>query len=159
MNSELNSQNSELIECPICTQKLPPEAFGVSNARPSGRNLYCKACLRKKTKEARQRLRAYRARPAIASAANRDAFALQNHKRPLTERILEAIQLGHHSYDNIDRAVRVVNRESKDKFGEAIATLLLDTHEIRYERNGDARFYFLRSAAPAVTPIGRERAA
>ncbi len=150
--------------CGICKQELPLVDFGINTARPNGRNLYCKNCRNEKAESARARLRAYRAsREAVdmlkshqeqgaelPPAMALDGIRLKDSRLPLTERILEAIQLGHRGYKDIQRAVRIEKYESRDRFGEAIAKLLLDTRQIRYEGEGDSRCYFIREAEPMI---------
>ena len=176
MSQSLNTQNlsgqegglapalaAETMVCPLCPEESGPQPianFGICRKRKTGRNLYCKTCINKKVGKSRVRVRDYHAsRKKLLAAAEesgadttfvRDAFDLRDFKRPLTQRILSAIELGHHSYENIDRAVRVVGRESEYAFGDAIAELLIWRRQIRYEGADDARMYFLREAEPVV---------
>jgi len=57
--------------CPLCNLELSREDdFGVVRARPDGRNLYCKSCIRKKVTASRQKRRLIRlARQAARQAA------------------------------------------------------------------------------------------
>src|SRR5262249_23822006 len=58
MNAEAEVVCSK--QCPICTQDLPLEEFGVCRARKDGRNLYCISCIRKKVTESRRALKEYK---------------------------------------------------------------------------------------------------
>jgi hypothetical protein len=168
-----------MINCPICSQFLPLAAFGICRARKNGHNLYCKDCVNKKVTDSRRYQREYRTMryaarlaadlAAVASMAENpetapEEFGLKDRRVPLTLRILKAIGLGHHTYNNIETAVRHKGRESKDQFGDAITTLLLHTREVRYEGTGDSRRYFLREVevvrkADVMSPRARTSAA
>src|SRR5689334_9438102 len=54
-------QTEMLVKCPLCSGDLPASSFGVCRSRSSGRNLYCKKCIRNKVTAARLKLKDYKA--------------------------------------------------------------------------------------------------
>jgi hypothetical protein len=155
---------SEVVEsklCPRCNSRLPLAEFGVSRARKDGRNIYCKRCNRERTNASRQAARERRTRHSdtrhtlIASSrirlceegAQGASVALVRGAvgRPMsclspTERIKEAIKAGPKTQKEILEDTKL----SKDEIGEALADLLLWTHEIGTKTVGDTRLYFLK---------------
>lgn len=154
--------------CPICSRRLPLSEFGLCRARRSGRNLYCKPCILKKVKQSRAALRDYlRARQRAASIAQ-VAVAAQS-ERPTPHRAAERCGHGflteaecsspkHLATDRVvaaihhgSRIVREILCEcyslSTNEIEDALATLILDTREVRTELRGDERFYFLIETA------------
>lgn len=49
----------ETRRCGLCAEDLPVGDFGICRARRSGRNLYCKECIRKKGKQGRRVVKEY----------------------------------------------------------------------------------------------------
>src|SRR5678815_993472 len=139
-------------DCPICAQSLPLSEFGICRARKDGRNLYCKSCIRKKVTESRQVLREYKsARKRYVSQQTLEAQgsdASQNLSRLLSklspiERVREAIKKNARTQKEIAQETKL----GKDEIGDALANLLLWTHEIRTEVVDNTRMYFINEAA------------
>lgn len=147
----------ETKDCPICAQALPVSEFGICRARKDGRNLYCKSCIRKKVTESRQVLREYKsARKRYVSQQTLEAqgndAASQNLSRLLSklspiERVREAIKKNARTQKEIAQETKL----GKDEIGDALANLLLWTHEIRTEVVDNTRMYFIRDATESVT--------
>ena len=153
----------ETKDCPICSQTLPLSEFGICRARKDGRNLYCKSCIRKKVTESRQVLREYKsARKRYVSQQALEAgneTSSQNLSRLLSklspiERVREAIKKNARTQKEIAQETKL----GKDEIGDALANLLLWTHEIRTEVVDNTRMYFINeavetSAVPIETPL------
>jgi hypothetical protein len=147
----------ETKDCPICAQALPVSEFGICRARKDGRNLYCKSCIRKKVTESRQVLREYKsARKRYVSQQTLEAQAndssSQNLSRLLSklspiERVREAIKNGAKTH----KEIRTSSKLGDDEVGDALANLLLWTHEIRTEVVDNTRMYFINDASQADT--------
>ena len=143
--------------CPICIQALPLSEFGVCRARSDGRNLYCKSCIRKKVTDSRRALREYRsARKKGVSHPISDETGLPltdgdsastspgnyprlTNKMSPGDRVREAIRKGARTQKQIAQETKL----GKDEIGDALATLLLWTREIRTEMVDNTRFYYL----------------
>lgn len=146
----------ETKDCPICAQALPVSEFGICRARKDGRNLYCKSCIRKKVTESRQVLREYKsARKRYVSQQTLEAqgsdSSSQNLSRLLSklspiERVREAIKKNARTQKEIAQETKL----GKDEIGDALANLLLWTHEIRTEVVDNTRMYFINDASEAV---------
>jgi len=148
--------------CPICNQDLPLSEFGVCRARSDGRNLYCKSCIRKKVTNSRRALREYRsARKRGAShpvseetglpVVEGDSTSQGNYPRLMIklspgERVREAIRKGARTQKQIAQETKL----GKDEIGDALATLLLWTREIRTEMIDNTRIYYLNEAETAL---------
>lgn len=149
----------ETAYCPICClpgQSLPVSEFGICHARPSGRNLYCKACIRKKVANARRELREYLAtqkrrrageverlvtRP-LKVRCDADGVLLPNELRLRCnephERVFSAIYHGARTQREIVRATGLCY----DGIGDALAILLLgDPKRIKAHTVDDVRCY------------------
>jgi len=147
----------ETKDCPICAQALPVSEFGICRARKDGRNLYCKSCIRKKVTESRQVLREYKsARKRYVSQQTLEAqgndSSSQNLSRMLSklspiERVREAIKKNARTQKEIAQETKL----GKDEIGDALANLLLWTHEIRTEVVDNTRMYFINDASETVT--------
>lgn len=147
----------ETKDCPICAQALPVSEFGICRARKDGRNLYCKSCIRKKVTESRQVLREYKsARKRYVSQQTLEAqgndSSSQNLSRLLSklspiERVREAIKKNARTQKEIAQETKL----GKDEIGDALANLLLWTHEIRTEVVDNTRMYFINDAAETMT--------
>ena len=149
--------------CPRCNLELQLSEFGISRARKDGLNIYCKACNRDRTNASRQAARERRARlKDIRDGAGDDVaeqFIVPRQPVPggsartflgrtlntLTpaERIKEAIRLGPKTQKQLLEETKL----SKDEIGEALADLILWTHEIRTVVSGETRLYFLNEQA------------
>ena len=140
--------------CPICTLDLPLAEFGVCRARKDGRNLYCKSCIRKKVTESRRALKEYRsARKRYVSQPIGDGTELSangaDYPRTLSklsplERVRESIRKGAHTQGEIAKATGL----GKDQIGDALATLLLWTREIKTKIVDNKRTYALVESEP-----------
>ena len=158
--SKMKSSPERALEtknCPICTQALPLSEFGICRARKDGRNLYCKSCIRKKVTDSRQVLREYKsARKRYVSQQTLEAqgndSSSQNLSRLLSklspiERVREAIKKGCRTH----KQIRTEAKLGDDEVGDALANLLLWTHEIRTEVVDNTRMYYINDASEAVT--------
>lgn len=155
----MKSDAEQILEtkfCPICSNELPLSEFGICRARKDGRNLYCKSCIRKKVTESRQVLREYKsARKCYVSQQTLEAQAsdsAQNLSRLLSklspiERVREAIKKGSRTQNEIRKGSKL----GDDEVGDALANLLLWTHEIRTEVVDNTRMYFINEAAEVET--------
>jgi hypothetical protein len=143
-------QALETKDCPICSQALPLSEFGICRARKDGRNLYCKSCIRKKVTESRQVLREYKsARKRYVSQQSLETGndSSQNLTRLLSklspiERVREAIKKNARTQKEIAQETKL----GKDEIGDALANLLLWSHEIRTEVVDNTRMYFINEA-------------
>lgn len=146
-------------DCPICSQALPLSEFGICRARKDGRNLYCKSCIRKKVTESRQVLREYKSarkryvtQQTLETQSNDSTSSSQNLSRMLSklspiERVREAIKKNARTQKEIAQETKL----GKDEIGDALANLLLWTHEIRTEVVDNTRMYFINeSVDPAI---------
>ena len=149
----------DIKHCPICSQDLPIAEFGICRARKDGRNLYCKSCIRQKVTQSRRALKEYKsARKRYISQqiemtdliANDSAGAHYPSKSVSklspVERVRDAIRMGSRTQREIAQETKL----GKDEIGDALANLLLWTHEIRTQVVGNTRLYFLNEAGEAA---------
>lgn len=147
--------------CPICCQQLPLSEFGICRARPDGRNLYCKSCIRKKVTDSRRALKEYRsARKRAVSQPISEQTGLPlpdsdspsaNYPRMLsklspTDRVKQAIGNGARTQKEIRKSANL----SDDEVGDALANLLLWTREIRTELVDSTRLYYLNESETSL---------
>ena len=157
MKAELERNETKC--CPICSQALPLSEFGICRARKDGRNLYCKSCIRKKVTESRQVLREYKsARKRYVTqqdlqiqADSESASSSQHISRIISklspvERVREAIKKNARTQREIAHHTKL----GKDEIGDALANLLLWTHEIRTEVVDNTRMYFINESSEAA---------
>jgi hypothetical protein len=150
----------QLKHCPICSQDLPIAEFGICRARKDGRNLYCKSCIRQKVTRSRRALKEYKsARKRYISqqiemtemmasdSANSHYPSKSVSKLSPVERVRDAIRKG----SRTQREIALETKLGKDEIGDALANLLLWTHEIRTQVVGNTRLYFLNEAGEAAT--------
>jgi len=149
--------------CPICSLELPIEEFGICRARKDGRNLYCKSCIRQKVTQSRRALKEYKSarkryisqQVEITELLNGDTTngnhytAKSLSKLSPVERVRDAIRRGSRTQREIAQETKL----GKDEIGDALANLLLWTHEIRTQVVDNTRMYFLNDAAE---PAGLE---
>lgn len=149
----------ELKRCPRCEESLPLSEFGVCRARKDGLNLYCKGCIRQKIAQSRQALREYknarikhgstsvpeRSRLAIDTKAGFSPRRIARMLRKLSpaDRVREAIRCGAETQTEIAQVTKL----PKDEVCDALANLLLWTHEIRTQVINNTRRYFVNDAA------------
>lgn len=147
--------------CPICSIDLPISEFGICRARKDGRNLYCKSCIRHKVTQSRRALKEYKTarKKYIAqqvdiselfsadssTAAQYTAKAMS--KLSPVERVRDAIRRGSRTQKEIAQETKL----GKDEIGDALANLLLWTHEIRTQVVENTRLYFLNDSAEVAT--------
>src|SRR5262245_19347828 len=157
--AELNL-SPQFKNCPICTKELPISEFGICRARKDGRNLYCKSCIRQKVTQSRRALKEYKtARKKYISqqvdiaellssdvSGNGHYHAKQMSKLSPVERVRDAIRRGSRTQREIAQETKL----GKDEIGDALANLLLWTHEIRTQVVGNTRLYFLNEAGDAA---------
>jgi hypothetical protein len=161
--------------CGFCHQSLEMNAFGIVRQRKSGRNPYCKACMRTRVADSRAKrrgqARAKRASqqplPLIGEAPHRqpgrDANGLlvcdeiKNPKQPHHERVLSAIHQGARTQREIYNALGYrshVMVAAQDEIGESLALLMLGTPKLIKTSIVDGRRVFV----PAATIARKESA-
>lgn len=156
----------ELKRCPRCEESLPLSEFGVCRARKDGLNLYCKRCIRQKIAQSRQAMREYKnARikhgSTVAPETSRLAMNVKSGFSPRriarmlrklspADRVREAIRCGAREQKEIAQVTRL----PKDEVCDALANLLLWTHEIRTQIVNHKRMYFVNDAAEESTRPG-----
>lgn len=156
MNEE-NLSTPELKHCPICSQDLPIIEFGICRARKDGRNLYCKSCIRQKVTQSRRALKEYKSArkrysqqieitEMIAGDSTHYPSKSVSKLSPV-ERVRDAIRKGSRTQREIAQETKL----GKDEIGDALANLLLWTHEIRTQVVGNTRLYFLNDEGEAAT--------
>ena len=147
--------------CPICSKELSLSEFGICRARKDGRNLYCKSCIRQKVTQSRRALKEYKtARKKYISQQVDIAELLSSHssgnghyhakamsKLSPVERVRDAIRRGSRTQREIAQETKL----GKDEIGDALANLLLWTHEIRTQVVDNTRLYFLNDATDGAT--------
>jgi len=145
--------------CPICSIELPISEFGICRARKDGRNLYCKSCIRQKVTQSRRALKEYKTarkkyisqQVDIAELLSTDSsnghYAKAMSKLSPVERVRDAIRRGSRTQREIAQETKL----GKDEIGDALANLLLWTHEIRTQVVDNTRLYFLNEAAETAT--------
>lgn len=164
----------ELKRCPRCEESLTLSEFGVCRARKDGLNLYCKRCIRQKIAQSRQALREYRnARIKhgstvvpersrltidVKSGFSPRRIARMLRKLSPADRVREAIRCGARTQKEIAQVTKL----PKDEVCDALANLLLWTHEIRTQIVSHTRMYFVNDAAeeaanPAEPQARRKR--
>src|SRR5438105_15240534 len=143
----------ELKTCPRCEESLPLSEFGICRARKDGLNLYCKRCIRQKITQSRQALREYKnarikheatTNQPQAKADTKLNFSPRRIARMLrklspADRVREAIRCGAHTKKEIAQVTKL----PKDEVCDALANLLLWTHEIRTQIVRHQRMYFV----------------
>lgn len=149
--------------CPICSLELPISDFGICRARKDGRNLYCKSCIRQKVTQSRRALKEYKSarkrfisqQVEISELLHADSPAGTHYtakslsKLSPVERVRDAIRRGSRTQREIAQETKL----GKDEIGDALANLLLWTHEIRTQVVDNTRLYFINDA---VEPAGLE---
>jgi len=150
----------EVKHCPICSLELPISEFGICRARKDGRNLYCKSCIRQKVTQSRRALKEYKSarkryisqQVEISELINGDSSngshytAKSLSKLSPVERVRDAIRRGSRTQREIAQETKL----GKDEIGDALANLLLWTHEIRTQVVDNTRMYFLNDAAESA---------
>jgi len=157
---EENLLSPQLKHCPICSQDLPIAEFGICRARKDGRNLYCKSCIRQKVTQSRRALKEYKsARKRYISqqieitemmagdSASAHYPSKSVSKLSPVERVRDAIRKGSRTQREIAQETKL----GKDEIGDALANLLLWTHEIRTQVVGNTRLYFLNETEDTAT--------
>lgn len=151
----------DLKHCPICSKDLPISEFGICRARKDGRNLYCKSCIRQKVTQSRRALKEYKSarkryisqQVDIAELLSGDSSSgVQYPAKALSklspvERVRDAIRRGSRTQKEIAQETKL----GKDEIGDALANLLLWTHEIRTQVVGNTRLYFLNDSSETAT--------
>ena len=148
----------DLKHCPICSNDLPISEFGICRARKDGRNLYCKSCIRHKVTQSRRALKEYKTarkkyishQVEIAELFSTDSATATPYKAMSklspVERVRDAIRRGSRTQREIAQETKL----GKDEIGDALANLLLWTHEIRTQVVENTRLYFLNDSADAA---------
>ncbi len=148
---------SETKDCPICSQSLLLSEFGICRARKDGRNLYCKSCIRKKVTSSRQILREYK-------SARKRCVAQQVLETEIDEGVAQPLGRGLNKLSPVERVREAIRKNArtqkeiaqetklgKDEIGDALANLLLWTHEIRTEIVDSTRMYFINESLDEAT--------
>src|SRR5687768_15100435 len=151
-------------QCPICSKDLPISEFGICRARKDGHNLYCKSCIRQKVTQSRRALKEYKSarkkyisqQVEIAELLSGEPSNGHYHAKAMSklspvERVRDAIKRGSRTQREIAQETKL----GKDEIGDALANLLLWTHEIRTQVVDNTRLYFLNDASE---PAGIEEA-
>lgn len=161
MKQEIDLPPNVTKHCPICSLELPISEFGICRARKDGRNLYCKSCIRQKVTQSRRALKEYKSarkryisqQVEMTDLLNGDSSggghytAKSLSKLSPVERVRDAIRRGSRTQREIAQETKL----GKDEIGDALANLLLWTHEIRTQVVDNTRMYFLIDATePAV---------
>src|SRR5215211_29178 len=146
--------------CPICSKDLPVSEFGICRARKDGRNLYCKSCIRHKVTQSRRALKEYKSarkryiaqQVDIAEFLSADSSSGSYPSKAMSklspvERVRDAIRRGSRTQREIAQETKL----GKDEIGDALANLLLWTHEIRTRVVDNTRLYFLNDDAETAT--------
>jgi hypothetical protein len=149
----------DIKHCPICSQDLPIAEFGICRARKDGRNLYCKSCIRQKVTQSRRALKEYKSarkryisqQIEITDLIAGDTTGAHYPSKSVSklspiERVRDAIRKGSRTQREIAQETKL----GKDEIGDALANLLLWTHEIRTQVVGNTRLYFLNEAGEAA---------
>ncbi|MDQ3665724.1 MAG: hypothetical protein M3410_03830 [Acidobacteriota bacterium] len=149
----------EMKDCPLCNQALSLSEFGICRARKDGRNLYCKTCIRKKVTDSRHALREYKSArqryvtlqslesnemslaDSESHAVAQDVSRIVSKLSPI-ERVREAIKKNARTQKEIAQETKL----GKDEIGDALANLLLWTHEIRTQVIDNTRMYFINES-------------
>ena len=152
---EENQLSPQVKHCPICSQDLPITEFGICRARKDGRNLYCKSCIRQKVTQSRRALKEYKSarkkyisqQIEITELLPSDSASSSYSSRTISklspvERVRDAIRKGSRTQREIAQETKL----GKDEIGDALANLLLWTHEIRTQVVENTRLYFLNEA-------------
>src|ERR1044072_8033585 len=122
--------------CPSCDSDLPIDSFGICRARSDGRNLYCRSCIRAKVTIARRNLKEYKAirKRVLKEKYWRELTAVPiptqrpcKQKQSPVDRIRDLIR----QEPRTQRELRTATRLHKDVIGEALASLVLWTHEVK----------------------------
>ena len=146
--------------CPICSLELPISEFGICRARKDGRNLYCKSCIRQKVTQSRRALKEYKTarkryisqQVEISELISGDSTigthytAKSLSKLSPVERVRDAIRRGSRTQREIAQETKL----GKDEIGDALANLLLWTHEIRTQVVDNTRVYFINDPAESA---------
>ncbi len=153
--------------CPICCQHLPLSEFGVCRARPDGRNLYCKSCIRKKVTDSRRALKDYRSSrgrgkslpstdqaelPAEGETPSPSHYPRMLSQMSPVDRVREVIKGGARTQKEIRKGAQL----SDDEVGDALANLLLWTREIRTELVDNTRRYFINEPRRELARYGSD---
>jgi hypothetical protein len=162
MKQEIDLPPNVTKHCPICSLELPISEFGICRARKDGRNLYCKSCIRQKVSQSRRALKEYKSarkryisqQVEMSELLNGDSAggghytAKSLSKLSPVERVRDAIRRGSRTQREIAQETKL----GKDEIGDALANLLLWTHEIRTQVVDNTRMYFLIEATEP-TPV------
>ena len=153
--------DQQLKHCPICNNDLPVDSFGICRAHKSGRNLYCRSCIRAKVTIARRNLKEYKSiRQRVLqekywrelTTAPLPVVKSGKQKRSAVERIRELIR----EQPRTQRELRSATKLHKDVIGEALASLVLWTHEVKSRVEEGERTYYFVEEKPAPVVVNRK---
>ena len=133
----------QLVRCPVCEKPQSTDNFGICRSRPSGRNLYCKACIREKVQRSRVDIKKWRQlkrerRQRLIDAA---LTGLEVIKPSAEKRVIEAIESGART----QKEIRFYTRLTADEIADVICVLLLWRKQLTTIVHGDSRMYFLKA--------------
>ena len=130
----------DIKHCPICNLDLPISEFGICRARRDGRNLYCKSCIRQKVGASRKALKEHKATRKRLLELQPETLTNPFKLAPV-DRVRVAIENGSRTQAEIQRETKL----HKDEIGDALANLLLWTHEIKTGIVDGRRVYLLNT--------------
>lgn len=126
--------------CPTCNQNLRRSDFGIDRSRESGRNLYCKACCRAKSRAQRERL-------GVVPRKVRNSREKPEYRFGATERTMfqvrEAIAFGNRTRDAIEKFTGL----NEELISDCLAKLLFVQGELKSKRVGEDREFYLNTRA------------
>lgn len=132
------------VHCPQCKQDLDDGEFGVCRARSSGRNLYCKSCIRNKVNASREVVRQMKAakrarRPVLVEpiVIERKPYVLSPTVKTDVDRVRDAMNLGRQTWG----AIKAETKLGSDSLADAFMVLILDNEEVKCDRVNGERIY------------------
>lgn len=144
--------------CPACPEGprvLPLRSFGIVRSRPDGRNLYCRACVRRRMQESRAAAKLRKRQPAPAPCPVKppavSGFVFSGHRVDVEPLVLTAIDRfgGACSQDQIvsfaaqHLPAKLHPRELRDTVGNALGELF-QARSIATRGEAEDRIYFRR---------------
>jgi len=143
--------------CPACPEGprvLPLRSFGIVRSRPDGRNLYCRACVRRRMQEARAAAKLRKRTPPAprpVTVQPPSGFVFPGHRVDVEPLVLTAIDRfgGACSQDQIvsfaaeHLPAKLHPRELRDTVGNALGELF-QARSIATRGEAEGRIYFRR---------------
>lgn len=129
--------------CPKCNTPLPLSEFGVCNARPDGRNLYCKGCACKMVAVGRLRKQAWANRKPKPVAVQLLPDRPRSERPTVVDRVFSAIRDGARTQGEM----RAHTKLDEDQIANALMKLILEHGLVGTRTEDDHRYYFISEAA------------